>query len=75
MEKVNKTAKSIAAKGVVSLRAAKSAVNAAGDVDLATGCNIEIDAFALCLASEDAKEGTSAFVEKRKATFKGTFEG
>ncbi len=74
MNDVKKTAGAIAAKGQTSLRAAKQAVNAALDVDLKTGCNIEIDAFALCLASEDAKEGTSAFLEKRKAQFKGTFE-
>lgn len=73
MDDVLKTAKSIAAKGRVSLRAAKCAVNAAQDVDLQTGCKIEIDAFALCLASEDAKEGTSAFLEKRKAEFKGSY--
>jgi enoyl-CoA hydratase len=55
----------------VSLRAAKEAVNRGINVDLATGCAIEIDAFAVCMASEDAKEGTSAFLEKRKAVFKG----
>ncbi len=74
MNDVMKTAGSIATKGKVSLRAAKNTVNAAMDVDLKTGCDIEIDAFALCLASSDAKEGTSAFVEKRKAEFKGTLE-
>ena len=73
MDEVMKTAKSIAAKGRVSLRAAKYAVNAAQDVDIATGCNIEIEAFALCLASEDSKEGTKAFLEKRKAQFNGTY--
>lgn len=73
MDEVMKTAKSIAAKGRVSLRAAKYAVNAAQDVDIATGCNIEIEAFSLCLASEDSKEGTKAFLEKRKAQFNGTY--
>lgn len=65
------TARLIAAKGKVSLRAAKQAINQGLNVDLATGLALERDAFALCLASSDAKEGTSAFLEKRKPTFSG----
>jgi enoyl-CoA hydratase len=75
MDSVMKVASSIAKKGRVSLRAAKHAVNTGMDVDLATGCKIEIDSFALCMDSEDAKEGTSAFMEKRKPEFKGTIKG
>lgn len=71
MEKVNKTAMAIASKGKVSLRAAKYAVNKGMDTDLDTGCVIEIDAFALCMASHDAAEGTKAFLEKKKPDFKG----
>lgn len=74
MEEVGKIAAEIAAKGQVSLRAAKQAINDGLNVDLATGCAIEIDAFALCFASADAKEGTTAFLEKRKADFKGTLK-
>ena len=70
-EEVMKTAEAIASKGKVSLREAKQAINHGMDVDLATGCSIEIDAFAVSFASPDAKEGTTAFVEKRKAEFKG----
>lgn len=73
MDEVMKTAKTIATKGRVSLRQAKYAVNAAQDVDIATGCAIEIEAFAICLASEDSKEGTKAFLEKRKAQFNGNY--
>ena len=72
MAEVLKTAKAIAAKGKVSLRAAKQAINSGIHTDLTTGCSIELDAFALCMASEDAKEGTSAFLEKRKPVFKGS---
>jgi enoyl-CoA hydratase len=61
----------MAAKGKASLRAAKQAVNNGLEVNLRTGCSIETDAFALCLASQDAKEGTMAFLEKRAAKFKG----
>jgi enoyl-CoA hydratase len=73
MEETLKTASNIAVKGRVSLREAKQAINAGMDVDLASGCNIEINAFSLCMASIDAKEGTSAFLEKRKANFKGSY--
>lgn len=75
MPEVLKTAKDIAAKGKASLRAAKQAVNNGMNVDLATGLNIEVDAFALCIASEDSKEGLNAFIEKRKAQFNGSIMG
>jgi enoyl-CoA hydratase len=74
MAEVIKTATIIASKGKASLRAAKQAINSGMDVDLKTGCRIEIDAFAICLSSPDAKEGTLAFLEKRKANFKGTLQ-
>ena len=71
LEEVMQVAKEIVAKGKVSLRAAKQAVNNGINVDLASGLKIEIDAFALVYASADAREGTSAFLEKRKPEFTG----
>jgi enoyl-CoA hydratase len=71
MDEVTKTAGKIAQKGRVSLRAAKQAINSGMNVDLASGCCMEIEAFALCMASEDAREGTTAFLEKRPALLKG----
>jgi enoyl-CoA hydratase len=72
---VTATAKAICQKGKVSLRAAKQVINAGLNVDLKAGCRMEVDAFALCMASEDAREGTTAFLEKRKAAFKGSLTG
>ncbi|MDJ0887018.1 MAG: enoyl-CoA hydratase-related protein [Desulfobacterales bacterium] len=69
MDAVNETARLIATKGRVALRAAKQAVNTGLNVDLESGLALENDAFALCLASPDAKEGTRAFLEKRPAVF------
>ena len=74
MEEVMKTAKEIASKGKTSLRAAKQAINFGLNTDLATGIHIEIEAFGMCHASSDSKEGTSAFLEKRKAEFKGSLK-
>lgn len=70
MTAVMQTAQKIAGFGRVALRSGKEAINKGLDVDLNTGCEIEADAFAICYASEDAKEGTSAFLEKRKPNFK-----
>ncbi len=74
MEATLETARAIAARGKVSLRAAKQAVNNGLNVDLASGCKIEADAFAICMASEDSKEGSRAFLEKRKPQFKGALK-
>jgi enoyl-CoA hydratase len=61
----------ISANGPVAVRHAKAAANRAGDVDLISGLEYEADQFALLFASEDAKEGMGAFVEKRRPGFQG----
>lgn len=71
MTETMQTAADIASRGRVSLNAAKHAINSGTEVDLASGCDIEIDTFALCFASGDAGEGTRAFLEKRKPAFNG----
>jgi len=70
-EETMKVAKLLASKGKVSIRAVKESIERGCDQDLRTGCYMEIDASAICFASEDAKEGMGAFLEKRKPEFKG----
>jgi enoyl-CoA hydratase/carnithine racemase len=57
----------------LALRAAKTAVNWGGRVDLRTGVAIEREVFSGLFATEDQREGMRSFVEKGpgKATFKG----
>jgi enoyl-CoA hydratase len=69
MEECRKVAGALAAKGRVALRSAKQVIDRGFDVDLRTGCSLEIDAWALCFASPDAKEGATAFLEKRPPKF------
>jgi enoyl-CoA hydratase len=74
MEAVLKTAGEIASKGKASLREAKPPINNGLNTDLATGIHIEVESFGMCYASNDSKEGTSAFLEKRKPEFKGSLK-
>ncbi|HEV3381546.1 MAG TPA: enoyl-CoA hydratase-related protein [Trebonia sp.] len=57
----------------LALRAAKQAVNAGLEVDLATGLEIERVNFAALFATEDQKTGMRSFIEKGpgKAIFEG----
>lgn len=61
----------ICSHGLLSLKLAKEVIDAGSDIDLAAACLMERDAFAVCFSTEDQKEGMGAFVEKRKARFKG----
>jgi enoyl-CoA hydratase len=70
-EETMKVAKLLATKGKVSMREAKETIERGYDQDLKTGCHMESEAFGMCMASEDAKEGMRAFLEKRKPSFKG----
>ena len=56
---------------MVAIKHAIKAVNAGFKYD-ADGYSVEIDAFGNCFGTDDFKEGTSAFLEKRKADFPGS---
>jgi enoyl-CoA hydratase len=70
-EETIKVAKLLASKGKVSMRAVKESIERGYDQDLRTGCHMESEAFGICMASPDAREGMGAFLEKRKPEFKG----
>ncbi len=61
----------IAARAPLAVRLGKEAVNHAFDSFLADGLEDERRAFYMLFASQDQKEGMQAFVEKRKANWKG----
>jgi enoyl-CoA hydratase len=61
----------LAEKAPVALRLAKEAVNQALELPLAEGLAVERKNFYFLFATEDQKEGMRAFLEKRKAQFKG----
>lgn len=70
MDAAKKTAAKIASKGLIAIRLAKESINNGMNVDLDNGLLIERQAFSLLCSTEDQKEGTKAFLEKRKPEFK-----
>ncbi|HVP74973.1 MAG TPA: enoyl-CoA hydratase-related protein [Gaiellaceae bacterium] len=71
LDEAKRVAAEIAAKGPVSVRLAKEAIDQAFEAPLAAGVEFERRAFYLARASEDAGEGLNAFLEKRQPDFKG----
>jgi enoyl-CoA hydratase len=71
LERTLETARLLASKSPVALRAAKAALNRALQGDHAENLEHEGDAFGELFDSEDAKEGLAAFVEKREPRFVG----
>jgi enoyl-CoA hydratase/carnithine racemase len=61
----------IAANAPLSVKNALEAVNSGLETSLAEGLLHESSLFAICASTEDKKEGTSAFLEKRPAQFHG----
>lgn len=64
-------ARKIAAKGPIAVAMAKRCIRQGADADLRVGCALEQQAFAALFGSEDMREGTKAFLEKRPAKFTG----
>src|SRR5271163_384119 len=61
--------KQISANGPLAIRYSIDAVNEGVDTDLTSGLKLEAKYFALAAGTEDKKEGTSAFVQKRVPQF------
>ncbi len=70
-EDVQKFAGALAGKAPLAVRYALAAVNDGLDLTLPQGCEHEATLFGLVSSTDDMREGTRAFVEKRKAEFKG----
>ena len=64
-------ASTIAEKSTYAVERAKKCVKAVARMSLEKGLKYEQEMFIECFKSDDGKEGISAFIEKRKASFKG----
>lgn len=64
-------AREIAERSPIAVRVAKEAVLRAFETGLSDGLDYERKLFYMLFATEDQKEGMKAFVEKRKAEYKG----
>jgi enoyl-CoA hydratase len=71
LDEAKRVARAIASKSPVSVRLAKDAVEKAFEAPLSVGLDFERRAFGVARAAEDATEGLTAFVEKRKPDFRG----
>lgn len=70
VEEAIKCAEKIASNSKIVTAMAKESVNAAFEMTLTEGNKLEKKLFYSTFATEDRKEGMTAFVEKRKATFR-----
>ena len=63
--------KQIFSNAPLAVKFSLEAVNNGMETTLTEGLSLEASLFGLCAGTEDKKEGTSAFLEKRKPQFQG----
>ncbi|MBP1765602.1 MAG: Crotonyl-CoA hydratase [Firmicutes bacterium] len=73
LEEAKAIAGRIVKKSSVAVNLAKDAINRGMEMDIPNAMQYEAYIFGTCFASEDQKEGMTAFVEKRKPAFSGKF--
>jgi enoyl-CoA hydratase len=69
---VDAMADQLAASAPLALKGILDAVIEGGECAMDQGLAFETQGFAIAFSTDDMREGTSAFLERRKATFKGT---
>lgn len=70
LEEAEAIAKMILKQAPLAVQLSKEAINIGLDLPLNHGLSHEVDLFSILFATEDQKEGMTAFVEKRRPEFK-----
>lgn len=70
MEEAISFANTIAAQSPIAVKYCKAAINRGMQCDIETALMYESEVFGECFATEDQKEGMTAFVERREKSFK-----
>ncbi len=71
ISRAEETARKIIANAPLAIQYCMEAVNQVLNMTLQEGLFLEATLFGICSATEDKKEGTTAFLEKRAANFQG----
>lgn len=71
MAEAKELARKLSSKSSIALALAKKTITSGANMNLPSGLDLEAECFALIFATEDQKEGMSAFLQKRKPEFKG----
>jgi enoyl-CoA hydratase len=71
MREAHGLAAELSMKAPIAARLAMEAVHQGLNMPFAEGCRLEAALFGMVTTTEDMREGTRAFLEKRKAEFKG----
>ena len=69
MDAALEMARSFTKNAPIAVKYAKACIDRGMQMDLDDGIALENEMFAMCYATEDQKEGMTAFLEKRSATF------
>jgi enoyl-CoA hydratase len=71
MAEAKKLAQQLASAAPVAMRYIINAVNKGSEMPFAEACQYEATLFGLVSSTDDMREGTAAFLQKRKAEFRG----
>ena len=71
LQKAREVAEQMVRNAPIALSLVKEAVRRGMDTSLEAGLEVEADLFGMLVATQDFREGTSAFLAKRRAEFKG----
>ena len=71
MDEAKKLAAQLTASAPIAMRYIVNAITKGVEMSFAEACQYEAALFGLVASTEDMREGTAAFLEKRKAAFKG----